>query len=62
MSEIITEWQLVDQELKVINAAMEIADHLNLREIDHIYKSALTPLEKLYKKQNKNLSDLLEIA
>ena len=62
MSEIITEWQLEDQELKVINAAMEIADHLNLREIDHIYKSALTPLEKLYKKQNKNLSDLLEIA
>lgn len=62
MSKIITEWQLEDQELKVINAAMEIADHLNLREIDHIYKSALTPLEKLYKKQNKNLSDLLEIA
>jgi pantothenate kinase len=62
LSKIITEWQLEDQELKVINAAMEIADHLNLREIDHIYKSALTPLEKLYKKQNKNLSDLLEIA
>lgn len=59
LSKIITEEQLEDRELLVINAAMEIANHLNLREIDHIYKSALTPLEKLYNKQNRNLSELL---
>jgi hypothetical protein len=41
---------------------MEIASHLNLKEIEHVYESALPTLTTTLTKPNKNMADLLEIS
>ena len=41
---------------------MEILNHLNLKEIDCVYESALPILLSLLKKTNNNMFDLLDIS
>jgi hypothetical protein len=64
LGKLITQWshEAGNQEIRFFNAAMEIASHLNLKEIEHVYESALPTLTTTLTKPNKNMADLLEIS